>query len=420
MHFHHRLAVFQSVSGALAPVGQLALFAHRHKTEPELVGDGGAEKKPARINAHDLFRARGSGGLDKAIDRELEERRVREHRGDVFKEDAGFGKIGHIPDAGTKPLKIGVGRHGGSVVTKARLNDKRGGFAAKSVDAGLFPQRLPKPDCADISPGPPRMERLLLVISTFCFLFGFAYTMHALGARAYRPSRLNFFAILTGFLCQTAFLHLRGQQVGRCPLTSFFEVMIFLTWALVLFYLLIGPAYRLSLLGVFTSPLAFTLQVLALLLLTDTPVRANVPPNPWMELHAAISIVAYGAFALASVAGVMYLTQERQLKTHHIHSIFYHLPPIRDLAVANGRLIIAGFALLAIGIGAGFMVGNWQSHASKVVWSVGVWVLYGVIFALSKGHRLSPRRVAWASVGAFSVALVTLSGISFITEQGQP
>jgi hypothetical protein len=59
------------------------------------------------------------------------------------------------------------------------------------------------------------MDRLLLVIATFCFLFGFAYTMHALGARVYRASRLNFCANLTGFLCQTAFLYVRGQAVGR-------------------------------------------------------------------------------------------------------------------------------------------------------------------------------------------------------------
>jgi len=262
------------------------------------------------------------------------------------------------------------------------------------------------------------MDRLLLIAATFCFLFGFAYTMHALGARVYRPSRANFFAILTGFLLQTAFLYLRGEQVGRCPLTSRFEVLIFLAWSMVLFYLLIGPTYRLSLLGAFTSPLVFIFQLIALLALPDAPLRVKVPPNAWMELHAAISIVAYGAFALACVAGVMYLAQERQLKTHHIHSIFYHLPPIRDLAVANGRLILTGFVLLAVGIGAGFMVGNLQSHAVKIGWSLGVWLLYGAIFALSKGHRLSPRRVAWLSVGAFSAALVTLSGISFITERG--
>src|SRR5882757_8366442 len=113
------------------------------------------------------------------------------------------------------------------------------------------------------------MDRILLIASTFCFLFGFGYTMHALGARVYRPAPANFFAILSGFLLQTGFLYLRGQRIGRCPLTSLFEVLIFLGWAMVLFYLLIGPTYRLSLLGAFTSPLVFLFQLVALLALRD-------------------------------------------------------------------------------------------------------------------------------------------------------
>jgi ABC-type uncharacterized transport system permease subunit len=262
------------------------------------------------------------------------------------------------------------------------------------------------------------MDRLLLVIATFCYLFGFAYTMHALGARVYKPSRLNFFAILTGFICQTAFLYLRGQMVGRCPLTSLFEVLIFLIWSMVLFYLAIGQTYRMSLLGAFTSPLAFLLQVAALLLVHDAPVKAKGHPNGWLELHAAISVVAYGAFALACVAGTMYLAQERQLKSHNIHSIFYRLPPIRDLAVANNRLIMVGFLLLTIGLGAGFMLGGPFTHSFLTAWSLGVWVLYGFILTAEWRHRISPRRVAWLSVAAFSVLLLTLGGLNIITQKG--
>jgi ABC-type uncharacterized transport system permease subunit len=262
------------------------------------------------------------------------------------------------------------------------------------------------------------MDRLLLVIATFCFLFGFAYTMHALGARVYKASRLNFFAILTGFLCQTGFLYLRGQTVGRCPLTSLFEVLIFLSWSTVLFYLLIGPAYRLSLLGAFTSPLAFLFQVGALLLANDTPMRAKNPPNSWLELHAALSVVAYGAFALACVAGAMYIAQEKQLKSHNIHSIFYHLPPIRDLAVANTRLIIVGFLLLTVGLGAGFGLGSIFTHSVLTAWAVGVWLLYGFILTAEWRHRISPRRVAWLSVAAFSALLITLGGLNFIAQKG--
>src|SRR5687768_18115314 len=99
------------------------------------------------------------------------------------------------------------------------------------------------------------MDRLLLAISTFCFMFGFGYTMHALGARVYRRSRLNFFAIVTGFLFQTAFLYVWGEKIGRCWVTSLFEVSVFLSWGMVLFYLVIELTYRLSLLSVFTLPL---------------------------------------------------------------------------------------------------------------------------------------------------------------------
>lgn len=254
------------------------------------------------------------------------------------------------------------------------------------------------------------MDRLLLVLSTFCFLFGFGYTMYALGARVYRPSRINLYAMLTGFALQTAFLYLRGQAVRRCPLTNLFEILVFMSWAMVLFYLAIGPAYRLSLLGAFTSPMVFLFQLGALLTPGIDRPAAPRPANAWLELHAAISIVAYGAFALACVAGVMYLTQERQLKTHHIRSIFYHLPPIRDLATANRRLIVVGLALLTVGIVAGFAGGNIWTH----VWSAGIWFFYFLILSAELRHQLSPRRGAWLSILAFVAVLGTLWGLGLV------
>ncbi|MDP9291151.1 MAG: cytochrome c biogenesis protein [Verrucomicrobiota bacterium] len=259
------------------------------------------------------------------------------------------------------------------------------------------------------------MERLFLIGATFWFLAGFGYTVYALRRRNYQPSRLNFFAMFAGFIFQTAFLAERGHAVGRCPLTNLFEVFIFLCWSMVLFYLLVGPAYRLSLLGAFSSPLVFFLQTVALLAPIDTPVRLRLHPNPWLELHAAISVMAYGAFGLACVAGVMYLAQERQLKTHHLHSIFYHLPPIANLATAINRLILAGFALLTVGLLAGVVVGR-PFDWSKVVLSLIVWIVYGLILQAETFRKITPRRMAWLSVAAFSFAVSTLWGIGFITE----
>lgn len=258
------------------------------------------------------------------------------------------------------------------------------------------------------------MGRSLLIASGLCFLFSFAYTMYALGARIRRPSRFNFSALLAGFACQTVFLYLRGQEQGRCPLTSPAEVLIFLSWSMGLFYLAVGPAFRLSLLGFFTAPFTFLLTTVALILPEKPPVPAG-PVDPWLELHAALSVVAYGAFALACAAGLMYLAQERQLKTHHIGSIFHHLPPISDLAVANRRLMLAGLALLSVGLLAGLPVKR-PLDPLKVWWGIGVWVLYASILLLQTGwlRQLSPRRAAALSVVGFTLTLFSLWSINLL------
>lgn len=256
------------------------------------------------------------------------------------------------------------------------------------------------------------MDRVLLAASTICFLIGFAYTMYALGARTYRASRFNYGAILCGFLFQTAFLYIRGQAEGRCPLGNLFEVFIFLSWSVVLLYLLIGTTYRLSLMGFFTAPFVCVLQVFAMVAPIDMP-TVRTAPNPWLEMHAALSIMAYGVFALAGVAGAMYLAQEKQLKTHHLHTIFFHLPPIADLAVAIHRLLLAGFGLLTLGLLLGFKVGF---NPVKVTWGVGVWLIYGAILQVEKLKRISPRRVALYSVVAFCITLSTLWGLNFLAE----
>ena len=57
-----------------------------------------------------------------------------------------------------------------------------------------------------------------------------------------------------GFILQTIFLFERGHAIGRCPITNYFELLVFMSWSMVLTYLLIGSTYRLSLMGAFTAP----------------------------------------------------------------------------------------------------------------------------------------------------------------------
>ena len=244
-------------------------------------------------------------------------------------------------------------------------------------------------------------------------------TIVELRGKIFRPVRFNFFAIGLGFVFQTAFLSIRGHALGRCPLTNLFEVLVFLAWSVALIYLLIGPVYRLSLMGAFTAPLVVLLQGIALLAPIDKPHAMKMPVNPWLEFHASMSLFAYGVFALACIAGVMYLLQERQLKTHQLRSIFYHLPPLSDLFAAIIRLLWWGFALYTLGLVTGFFIDQ-PLPTRQVVCAIGVWLLYAAILQGRYLRRLAPKSVAALCIIGFSAALTLLWGITFTGQMSSP
>jgi ABC-type transport system involved in cytochrome c biogenesis permease subunit len=222
------------------------------------------------------------------------------------------------------------------------------------------------------------VDRYLLIVSTMCFLAAVVHTVFELWNGVFRPMRFNFFAIGLGFILQTAFLSVRGRELGRCPITNLFEVFIFLAWSVAFIYMLVGPAYRLSLMGGFTAPLVLLLQGFALIMPIDARYPVKAPANSWLEFHASISLVAYGAFALACIAGVMYL-------------------------------------LYTVGIVSGFFTGH-PLPRMQVVAAIALWLLYAVILQARHLKWLAPKRVAALCIIGFSAALALLWGITFTAE----
>ena len=254
------------------------------------------------------------------------------------------------------------------------------------------------------------MDRLLLILSTLAFAGGVVHAVVALRAGRWKESRWQWVPMAGGFVLQTAFLSIRGQMHGRCPVTNLLEVFVFIAWSIVLLYFLVGSTYRLSLLGVFTAPLVAVVQTLALILpldRADDGVSRPTSVNPMLELHAGISLIAYAAFALACITGVMYLLQERLLKRHRIGGLFYQLPPINGLAKVIRRLTLLGLVLLTIGLAISLAIGLSASQP-KMVFGYSVWVLYAVMNLLMWRHVLSPRQTAWLAVTGFAVPFFSL------------
>jgi len=252
------------------------------------------------------------------------------------------------------------------------------------------------------------MDRWMLIVATLLAVIGGAWGMIAVhyGTR----SRWTASWMIGTFLFQAAFLSLRGEMRGACPLRDTGEILAFLAWSLTLFYLLVGPAYRISLLGVFTAPLVVLFQGIALVpgVLHADPARV-LGTTAWGETHSATSVLGYGAFALAAVAGVMFLVLDRQLKEHHLKSgLFRNLPPVRELLTSLHRLLWIGLLLLTVGVVSGFLMqrGNALGH---LLVAVAVWCSYAALLTVKQVRGLTGKRLSILTVVLFVASLLVFA-----------
>ena len=253
------------------------------------------------------------------------------------------------------------------------------------------------------------MDRWFLIAATLLAAVGAVWGMFSVH-RGHR-SRLTLAWMIAAFFCQIGFLAVRGEIRGACPLMDRGEILTFLAWALTLFYLLVGPAYRISLLGVFTAPVVVIFQGIALLpgVLDADPVRA-AGGNPWHETHSAMSVLAYGALALAAVAGIMFLVLDRQLKEHHLKSgLFKNLPPVRELLVSLERLLWLGGVLLTVGIVAGFLMPRSESAWGHLIAAVAVWLGYLALMTVKQLRGLTGRKLSLSTVILFLLSLLVFA-----------
>jgi HemX protein len=253
------------------------------------------------------------------------------------------------------------------------------------------------------------MDHLYLILATATFLGGFILAVRSLRSENIAPHGLSIPLAIVGLIFQSLFLQVRGELHGRCPITNGAEVLVFVSWSIVILYLALGKAFRLSLLGVFTMPMVFLFQLIAIVLLEINDPGARPPKtlDPWLELHAAMSLLAYGAYALSGVAGVMYFVQDRQLKSHHPGRLFYSMPPIRYLTSALVRLLVIGTILLTIGIVAAFFMRE-EPGLHHLLISGAVWIAYVAFLVMQWVKRLPPKQLAVSAILVFTFALLTL------------
>jgi ABC-type uncharacterized transport system permease subunit len=257
------------------------------------------------------------------------------------------------------------------------------------------------------------MERLWLVVATACYAHACVLGLARMRERLFRPSPGQFAMFCVALTFHTVFLVERGAQIGHCPLTNLTEVLVFLGWSVGVCYVVLGPLYHLTLLGVLTAPLLCALLVVAQVLPVDRP-KPMPAGGPLLELHASLSMMAYGALGLAGLTGLVFLIQDHCLKRKRLEAWLSNLPSLHQLARVNRRILLLGLALLTAGLGIGLFVPG--THDSvKLGWSGLVWALYAAVWLGGMRGWLSGRKTALASLAVYTFVLLTFWGVNSLT-----
>jgi cytochrome c-type biogenesis protein CcsB len=258
---------------------------------------------------------------------------------------------------------------------------------------------------------------LFKITLLFYFIATVLYLVDVI-TRQEKAGRIGRWVLVGGFVLHCATLTTRFLASGHAPVVNLQDSLSFFAWAVVVIFLLFDLKYRLTVLGAFACPLALVLMI-AGSAAPNTPALNPALNSWWFPVHVTLAFLGDAVFALAAVAGVMYLLQERMLKSKKFSALYYRLPSLDVLDNINYRCLTFGFPLMTMGIISGAVWANaaWGTYWNwdpKETWALITWFLYAALLhgRLTVGWR--GRRAAIFAIIGFLCLLFTFLGVNFL------
>lgn len=226
-------------------------------------------------------------------------------------------------------------------------------------------------------------------------------------------------ATLVGFALHTASLSQRWTEAGHFPAVGLHDACSLVGWAIVLAFLGTYLRTRVEALGLAVYPAAFSLVLIASL----TPVAET--PNPvlkslFLPIHTTLALLGYGPLFLAFGMGVLYLVQERELKSRSPRAFYYLIPSLERCDTISGRSVAVGLAFLTLAIITGLLwshaaYGHYWTWEPKETSALIAWLIYVALLVARSRAGWGGRRAALLGVAGFGVVLFTLVWVTMLS-----
>jgi len=258
------------------------------------------------------------------------------------------------------------------------------------------------------------MTVAFLQLTLGLYFIGILLSLVYLLRRSEFLARVAFAVTCLGFAVHSVVLAVHVFSGAEAQWVTFHKALSFFSWSLVLVFLLVVLLQRLYVLGAFMLPIAFLSLVSTAILPSETPVLQPMFGAMWV--HVTLSMLGAVGFAVAFVAGVMYLMQDRLLKSKQFNVLSFKLPPLDFLDMLNQRSMLLGFPFLTLGILTGAMsaqltLGSYVNWNPEQIWALVTWVFYFVVLMgrVTVGWRA--KKAAYLTIVGFAGVLLTFLGV---------
>jgi ABC-type uncharacterized transport system permease subunit len=256
------------------------------------------------------------------------------------------------------------------------------------------------------------MSVIWLRVAAALYSIGLLHAILTLVRRREHLFRVALAAFSLGSVFHCVSIIEEGVLNHRCPIANFYETLSMCAFLVVVVYLGVHFRYKLPSLSVFIFPLVFVMSLVATFGNPVTSFSSPILKSAWLTVHIVLVLLGYATLLFTAVASVLYLFQERELKSKKPNRFYYRLPALGTLDELISKFMGIGFALITLAVIAGStwaflaLQGDWIRQP-KIAISFFTWGTYLAMVCLRVTAGWRGRKAALMTITVVGFSALT-------------
>ncbi|ABF41566.1 cytochrome c assembly protein [Candidatus Koribacter versatilis Ellin345] len=253
------------------------------------------------------------------------------------------------------------------------------------------------------------MPLLWLRLAVVFYGLGLVYSLLLLSRRGEALTRFVGPAVGMGMIFQLVSLVEFAVLEGKIT-ASVHHSESLLAFVIMVVFMIFFVRYRTSSPGIFVFPLVFFLTFASATGPQGFPLSSPLLKNSWTIIHIVLIFTGYAGLFLSFGASLLYLIQEKSLKSKQPASFAGRLPALQTIDEIGYRALLLGFPFMTFGLVAGSVLaenkfGSLFFLDAKVLLSIIMWVVYMVLLYTRWNSGWRGRKAAYLAAFAFIAAV---------------